>query len=83
MPGSSRVALACHTAMGNTPFGVTSLCQRASKPTCARRWAGSCPAANRKGAGRAVLGLKMRRRCGAGQEGYQRPRSGNIAALTS
>ena len=30
MPGSSRVALAWHTAMGNTPFGVTSWCPLAS-----------------------------------------------------
>ena len=42
MPNSSRVALAWHTAVGNTPFGVISFCHYAGvRASAGRRLSGS------------------------------------------
>ena len=51
LPGSSRVALAWHTAMGNTPFGVTSAYQRAATQAPATRCFGSVAASSGGGVG--------------------------------
>ena len=66
LPSSSRVALAWHTAMGNTPFGVSSPCQRGATPASACRSAG-------------IWAGPRRRRRSARYEAWQRA---GAAALT-